>query len=97
MSLDKIEIKIRRIDEELVNARAKADELKTKIISLEKERENAENLRIVLIVRNTEITPETLKQLLSMQQTTAIAPAAVLPGIIKPEKIEKERKSDEID
>jgi len=89
--LEKIESKIKRIDEDLTNSRAKADELKVKIAALEKEREDAENMRIVIIVRNNKIEPEVLKQLLSMQQATeTTVPETVIPA--KPEKIETERK-----
>jgi predicted nuclease with TOPRIM domain len=87
MTIDKIEKKISRIDEELAAAKEKLDECKNKVSALEKERESAENLRIIQIVRSTEITPETLKNILNVQKKEAenFIGTTVLPEII-PEK-----------
>jgi predicted nuclease with TOPRIM domain len=100
MTLDKIESKIRRIDEELSSSKAKAEELKNRIATLEKERETAENLRIVQIVRNTEITPEMLKTILSMQKSksepfiaTSVLPE-ILPETTPVTAIQKEEKKE---
>jgi len=94
-NIDKVEAKIRKIDEELATAKTKLDEWKNKISALEKERENAENLRIVQIVRNTEITPDMLKTILSMQRskTEPFIATSALPDIIpdNPVKSKKER------
>jgi|GEM_PF-5233303 len=93
MLLEKIESKIKRIDEDLTNSRARAEELKVKIAALEKEREDAENMRIVIIVRDNKIEPEVLKQLLSMQAAAVTAPEPAIPAKPqKPEKQENERK-----
>ncbi len=83
-NIDKIEQKIRRIDDDLAAARAKAEEWRCKVISLEKERENAENLRIVQIVRSTEISPDMLKTILSMKKSGAesFISTAALPHVL---------------
>ena len=93
MNIEKTEQKIKRIDEDLAAARAKFEEIRIKISQLEKERETAENLRIVQIVRNTEITPEMLKQILGIQKKEAeiFVSTAVLPEIIPEIKTKKER------
>ena len=103
LQIDKIEKKISRIDEDLVTAREKLEEWRGKIAVLEKEREAAENLRIVQIVRNTEITPEMLKQILSMQnsKTETFVATSVLPEVIPETKeksnIERNFDNEEID
>jgi len=103
-NIDKVEQKIERYRSDLAAAKEKFEEWKNKISSIEKEIEAAENLRIVLIVRNTEITPETLKQILSMQKNNAenFIGTTVLSEIVEPAKPvytksepEKERKIDD--
>jgi predicted nuclease with TOPRIM domain len=95
-NIEKIESKIHRIYDELSAARVKAEEWRCKVSSLEKELETAENLRIVQIVRNTEITPDMLKQILSMQKSEPFVSTSALPGVIPdtPAKSKKERTSD---
>lgn len=99
MTIDKIEQKIQRIDDDLANARAKAEEWRCKVAALEKERENTENLRIVQIVRNMEISPETLKTILSMQKSggETFIGTQVLPEIINSKNERKLHDENEIE
>jgi predicted nuclease with TOPRIM domain len=96
MQTDKLEQKITRIGNDLANARTKSEEWKNRVTELEKQLETAENLRIVQIVRNTEITPDMLKQILSMQKSEPFISTSALPEIITdtPAKSKKERTSD---
>lgn len=95
MKLDKIEQKIQRIDEDLSVAKTKAEEWKNRTTELEKQREAAENLRIVQIVRNTNITPDLLKQILSMQKNETFVSTQNLPNIIKETKAERKIDDEE--
>lgn len=96
-NIDKIEQKIRRIDDDLAAARTKAEEIRCKISALEKERENTENLKIVQLVRNTEITPDMLKTILSMNKSGAesFISTNALPDLLSPEKNKERIKNNE--
>ena len=89
-NIEKTEQKIARLREDLSRAKEKRDEWNGKVGDLEKQLETAENLRIVQIVRNTEITPDMLKLLLKMQNDEDARAAEILPKLIKNERINDE-------